>query len=170
MLSFWPGYCGIVQYGRWSFLVIALLFALMFDAFLVADFYWTAVITSGQRNILLGVFSAVWIGLIFVSSVKCRSLEAMLKTDEKDSVFCEAVSLYLRGDWFGTESLILPLLRKNPQDIEILLLQATLYRHTKRYGEASKVLDKLDLLENSRRWFLEIETERQFIAAEMKES
>ncbi|MDR1963013.1 MAG: hypothetical protein LBQ50_04485 [Planctomycetaceae bacterium] len=168
MLSFWPGYRGMVQYGHWSFLVIAMLFALFLDAFLIVNFYWTAMITTGQRNILLCVFFTVWIGLLVIAAVQRRFLHAMLKTDEKDEAFREAILLYLRGDWFGTESLILPLLKKNPRDIEMLLLQATLYRHTKRYNEALAILDKLSLFENAARWFMEIETERKLITEELK--
>jgi hypothetical protein len=41
-----------------------------------------------------------------------------------------------------------------------------MYRHEKRYEEALLVLDKLQLLQNSRHWFAEIETERTLIAAD----
>jgi hypothetical protein len=169
MFSFWPGYYGIVRHGRWSFLVIALIFALFLDTFLVVNFYWTALITLGQRNILLGLFLAVWVGLFVAAMITFRSIETASKQDEEDLVFREAVFLYLRGDWLGTESLLLPQLKKNPRDIEMLLLLATLYRRTERYPEASAVLDKLGLLENTYCWFLEIETERRFIAEAVNE-
>ncbi|MDR3198442.1 MAG: hypothetical protein LBU34_11295 [Planctomycetaceae bacterium] len=171
MLSFWPGYRGIVQYGRWTFLAIALLFALLLDVLLIADFYWTAMITVGQRNILLVIFFVAWFGLFSVAALKSRFLNAMLKTDEKDTTFREAILFYLRGDWFGAESLILPVIRKNPRDIEMLLLLATLYRHTQRYKEALEILDRLNLFEDAGHWFLEVETERRLIAEEVaKES
>jgi cytochrome c-type biogenesis protein CcmH/NrfG len=93
----------------------------------------------------------------------------MLKTDTKDEPFREAIIRYLRGDWFGTESLILPLIKKNPRDIEMLLLLATLYRHTQRYNEALEILDKLRLFENAGHWFPEMETERKLIAEETAE-
>jgi hypothetical protein len=169
VFSFWPGYRGIVQYGHWTFLVIALLFALLLDVLLVVNFYWTAMITTGQRNILLIVFFIAWFGLFSVAALKSRFLNAMLKTDEKDSLFREAVLLYLRGDWFGTESLILPLIKKNPRDIEMLLLLATLYRHTRRYSEALEILDKLSLFENAGHWFPEMENERKLIAEESRQ-
>jgi tetratricopeptide (TPR) repeat protein len=159
----------MVQYGHWTFLVISLLFALLLDVLLVANFYWTAMITTGQRNILLIVFFVAWFGLFSVAALKSRFLNAMLKTDEKDKMFREAILLYLRGDWFGTESLVLPLIKKNPRDIEMLLLLATLYRHTQRYDEALAILDKLNLFENAGHWFPEMETERKLIAEEFAE-
>ncbi|MDR0706182.1 MAG: hypothetical protein LBF88_14505 [Planctomycetaceae bacterium] len=166
MFSFWPGYRGIVQYGHWTFLVIALFFALLLDTFLIVNFYWTAMITTGQRNILLIVFFVSWMMLLTVAALRSRFLNAMSTTDEKDKTFREAITRYLRGDWFGTESLILPLIKKNPRDIEMLLLLATLYRHTQRYSEALEILDKLRLFENAGHWFHEMETERKLIAEE----
>ncbi|MDR2438098.1 MAG: tetratricopeptide repeat protein [Planctomycetaceae bacterium] len=166
MLSFWPGYRGIVQYGHWTFLVIALLFGLLLDVLLLTNFYWTAMITTGQRNILLIVFFIAWFGLFTVAVLKSQFLNVMSKTDEKDKTFREAILLYLRGDWFGTESLLLPVIKKNPRDIEILLLLATLYRHTQRYNEALEILNKLSLFENAGHWFPEIETERKLITEE----
>jgi hypothetical protein len=166
VFSFWPGYRGIVQYGHWTFLVIALLFALLLDVFLVVNFYWTAMITTGQRNILLIIFFVSWIVLFSVATLRSRFLNAMSTIDKKDETFREVIIRYLRGDWFGTESLILPLIKKNPRDIEMLLLLATLYRHTQRYNEALEILDKLSLFENAEHWFPEMETERKLIAEE----
>jgi hypothetical protein len=163
-----PGYRGIVQYGRWSFLAIAIIFALLLDALIILNFYWTAILTQGQRNILLGTFFIVWIVLFVVAAFKKKLLESVQKPEDNDKMFREAITLYLRGDWFGTESLILPLIKKNPRDVEMLLLQATLCRHTKRYVEALKTLEQLQLLESAGRWFLEIETERRLIADAQK--
>jgi uncharacterized protein HemY len=77
---------------------------------------------------------------------------------------------YLRGDWFAAEAQVLPHLKKYPKDMEMLLLQATMYRHTERYEEALLVLDKLQLLQNSRYWHAEIEAERAMIAEAMRSS
>jgi len=49
---------------------------------------------------------------------------------------------------------------------QMLLLQATMYRHTERYEEAQLVLDKLQLLQDSRYWYAEIETEKALLAVE----
>ncbi|MDR0336680.1 MAG: hypothetical protein LBI18_06275 [Planctomycetaceae bacterium] len=170
MFSFWPGYRGIVQYGHWTFLVIALLFGLLLDVLLLANFYWTAIITNGQRNILLIIFFGAWFGLFAMAMLQSRFWNTLAKTDENDKMFREAILLYLRGDWFGVESLILPLIKKNPRDIEIHLMLATLYRHTQRSDEALAILDKLCLFEKAGHWFAEMETERRLIAEQSHEA
>jgi len=160
-----PGYSGMVQYGHRSFLVMALGFALMLDAFLVVNFYWTAWITTHQRNVLLVALLVAWIVLMLVATYWKRQLDAAATPEPHDGTFRQAVCHYLRGDWFAAESQILPHLERYPKDIEMLLLQATMYRRTERYEEALVVLNKLRLLQNSRFWHAEIETEQTLIAA-----
>ncbi len=163
MFSLWPGYQGMICYGRWSFLGIALLFALLLNGFLFLNFYWTALITPGQRNFLLAGLFGSWIALTVLAATKAKRIEAALKTDPTDENFRRLATLYLQRQWFEAESLLLSVLKQNPRDVEILLLQATMYRHTQRYTEALDVLKQLELYENSRRWLLEIEAERLLI-------
>ena len=92
-------------------------------------------------------------------------LNTVAKPEEHDETFRQTLCHYLRGDWFAAESQILPHLKRYPKDIEMLLLQATMYRHAKRHEEALLVLDKLGLMQNSRYWYAEIETERSLITA-----
>jgi cytochrome c-type biogenesis protein CcmH/NrfG len=40
---------------------------------------------------------------------------------------------------------------------------ATLYRHTRRYDEAAKQLDRLDRLDEAVKWRWEIERERELL-------
>jgi len=141
----------------------ALGFAMLVNAFLIANFYWTALLTPGQRNICLAGLFAVWCALTVFASYQKQKLAAATKTEEHDTTFRQTISHYLQGDWFAVESQILPYLKKYPKDTEMLLLQATMYRHTERYEEALLVLDKLQLLQDSRRWFAEIEMERSVI-------
>ena len=158
-----PGYSGIVQYGHRSFLVMALGFALLVDAFLIANFYWTALITASQRNILLAILFGMWTALMVAAAYWKHRLDAVAKPERHDETFRQTMCHYLRGDWFAAESQILPYLKRYPKDIEMLLLQATMYRHAKRYEEAKQVLDKLQLLQDSRYWYTEIENERSLL-------
>ena len=163
----YPGYSGIVQYGHRSFLMTALGFALLVDAFLIANFYWTALITTAQRNLFLAALFGAWIVLTVIAAFWKHRLSSDMQAEPHDEVFRQTVCHYLRGDWFAAEVQILPYLKKYPKDIEMLLLQATMYRHAERYEEALLVLDKLQLLQNSRYWHTEMENERAFIAAAM---
>ena len=157
-----------MQYGHRGFLAMALGFALLLNAFLIANFYWTALITTSQRNILLFVLFGTWLVLTLASAYWRHRLDAASKPEHSDETFRQTICHYLRGDWFAAEAQILPHLKRYPKDIEILLLQATMYRREKRYEEALLVLDKLLLLQDSRYWYAEIETERALIAAAQK--
>jgi hypothetical protein len=161
---YWPGYDGLARYGRWTFLFVSLVFALLLDAFIVLNFYWTAYLTPWQRNGCLVVLFFAWLALSLTAGAKRRAIETVQTADTTENKFSEATVQYLRGNWYETETVLIGLLAKNPRDIEAMLMQATLYRHTKRYDEAQAVLDKLQLLEGAGRWSLEIETERHLIA------
>ncbi len=163
MLSFWPGYDGLARYGRWTFLIVALAFALVLDLFIVLNFYWTAFLTPMQRNGFLGGLVVVWIVLGLVAGTKRRHLEDERNSDASGNKFGEAVKSYLQGHWLETETALAALLKSNPRDIEATLLKATLYRHTQRFAEAVAVLDQLSGMEESGRWFVEIETEKRLI-------
>ena len=162
-----PGYSGIVQYGHRFFLATALGFALLLNLFLVVNFYWTALITTNQRNILIVILAGAWVALTLVASFRRHQLASM-KPEEQDETFRQTICHYLRGDWFAAESQILPHVKKYPKDVEMLLLQATMYRHTERYEEALLVLEKLQLLQNSRHWYAEIETERSLTTVALR--
>jgi hypothetical protein len=167
-VAMFPGYSGIIQYGHRAFLMTALTFALLVDAFLVANFYWTALLTAGQRNFLLIALFGAWIALTVVAAFWKHRLDSAVKPEQHDETYRQTICHYLRGDWFAAELQILPYLKKYPKDIEMLLLQATMYRHTERYEEAVLVLDKLHLLQDSRYWYAEIESERSLTTAAMR--
>jgi hypothetical protein len=161
-MFFLPGYRGIVKYGHPSFLVIALVFAFILDLFLVVNFYWTDQITIAQRNIMLICIIVVWFILSSFSHFRLRQFD-LISTGMQDEKFKEVLIHYLRGNWYEVEMFIIPRLKYNPNDIETLLLQATLYRHTERYAEALQILDKLQLLNGANKWFVEIENEKKLI-------
>ena len=163
-----PGYSGIVRYGHRSFLAMALGFVALVDAFLIANFYWTALLTVGQRNVLLAALVGAWIVLMIADSYWKHRLAAADRPELHDETFRQTLGHYLRGDWFSAESQMLPYLKKYPKDIEMLLLQATMYRHMDRHEESLLVLDKLQLLQDSRYWLTEIEGERTKIAAALE--
>ncbi|MDR1477811.1 MAG: hypothetical protein LBJ00_02600 [Planctomycetaceae bacterium] len=161
-MFFWPGYRGIVRYGYPSFLVIALVFAFILDLFLIANFYWTDQITVAQRNVILLCVVVIWFILGSFSHFRLKQFD-LIATGMQEEKFKEVLTHYLRGNWYEVEMFIIPRLKYNPADVETLLLQATLYRHTERYAEALQILDKLQLLNDANKWFTEIENERILI-------
>ena len=163
----YPGYSGMVRYGHRAFLMTALGFALLVNVFLIANFYWSALITPTQRNICLVALLGTWIVLTLTASFWRQYLDSSTRTEQHDETLRQTICHYLRGDWFTDEAQILPYLKKFPKDVEVLLLQATMYRRMERHEEALLVLNKLQFLQNSRYWHAEIETERSLIAAAM---
>lgn len=159
-MRFWPGLGGLLRYGRWSFLIISLLFALALNGFMVLNFYWTELLSGGGRWTVFFAFVISWAVLGAVSSGITRRIEAVAKSDEKPKHFQEAIIHYLKGNWFETECTLNAILRRNPRDIESMLMLATLYRHTARYAESLDMLAKVELFEESAYWFIEIETEK----------
>ena len=149
---------------------MALVFALLVNAFLVINFYWTALITTGQRNACLVALLGAWVFLMVLDSLWKKRLSSIPQTEQQDETFRQSICHYLRGDWFAVEAQILPYLQKYPKDVEMLLLQATLYRHTERYEEALLVLDHLQLLLDSRYWQGEIGDERSLVVAALRSS
>ncbi|GHT12084.1 hypothetical protein FACS1894170_06460 [Planctomycetales bacterium] len=160
-----PGLTGIRQYGYFSFLATALVFALLLDGFLIANFYWTAYITPNQRNIIIAALVFVWVALNTGEGVYLRYLRSQELPPDRDEKYKQAVALYLQRDWIEAEALILPYLQKHPKDAEMRLLQATIYRHSERYEEAAAWLAQLELFDGSKFWFAEIEAERRQITA-----
>lgn len=143
------------------------MFAVLLDAFLVLNFFWTDAISSMQRNAFLVALVAAWAVLLGYASFLQKIVGEIRESDKNDTAYKKAVVLYLRGEWFETEATIVSALKRNPRDIEMRLLQIGLYRHTKRYDEAIAALEQIDKFDGSSRWFLEIELERRRIAEEM---
>ena len=73
----------------------------------------------------------------------------------------DAQQHYLQGNWFEAECCLNILLKKNPRDIEAMLMLATLYRHKERYDEAGNLLRELDRLEDTIPWKFEIRSEKR---------
>ncbi|HBT75442.1 MAG TPA: hypothetical protein DEB39_00635 [Planctomycetaceae bacterium] len=163
LLRLWPGYTGIVRYGRWSFLAVAVVFALVLNTLLVLNFAWTDYITTTQRNVLILAFLALWAALHAVSAQAAKKIEATRNADATSDGFREALLQYLRGNWFEAQCCLNILLKKNPRDVEAILMLATLHRHTKRFADAADVLEKLDVLEEADRWAVEIAEEKRLL-------
>lgn len=159
MLRLWPGLPGLFRYGRWSFLIVALAFAFVLDGFLFLNFFWTEYLTPTQRNIGLLVLLGVWFCLGIIANQRMKWFENMRCSDLKSQKYNDVILHYLQGNWFETEFTLKAILKKNPQDVDALLMLATLFRHTKRSEEAIQTLLLAKKMEESRKWYFEIETE-----------
>lgn len=164
IVGIWPGLTGLFRYGRWSFLIIALLYAFALDALLIANLYWTNFLGPRGTYYSVGIFLFLWILLGKISSWCENRIVRVRDSDKKRNFFSDAILQYLQGNWFEAECFLNEILKRNPRDGEALLMLATLLRHTKRWAEAEQVLTRLQKLEESVKWFIEIENERIFLA------
>lgn len=162
-LRFWPGVSGLLRHGRWSFLLIALGFALVFDALLVANFYWTELLSREWKYYSAGLLLLVWFLLYSCGRYVERKIELVDGSDRKRNFFGDAVTQYLQGNWFQAECFLNEVLKRNPRDVESLLMLGTLLRHTGRYEESRRTLTALQKLEGAGKWYFEIFTELRFL-------
>jgi len=156
----WPGLPMLLATGNWWGLAWAVGFALLLNTLILATLWWPELLSFHLRNAIGLAAIVLWGGAAVASAGAIRRLAPA--ADPQDSpTFGDATTHYLRGDYFEAERILVGLLRRNPRDIDAGLMLATLWRRTGRLAEASRQLDRLELLEESRKWSLEIYQERK---------
>jgi hypothetical protein len=170
MVFLWPGLPQLWLGGQWAGLAKAIGAAVMLNAVLIGSFVWSELINSGTRNILLAAVGLLWMASVVRGYVQTsRRASRKPDTPAKDT-FAQALDLYLKGDHFQAECLLVEMLGRNQRDLDARLMLATLYRHNRRYEEAGKQLDTLVRFEGAEKWKLEIESERMLIEEGMREA
>jgi len=160
----WPGAAHLWWRGAWSGLVLAVAWTVLLNVVLLATFLWTEWIPG---NVLLTgwvALAGIW---IFAAGATWRKQGILdeTNTSETITIFREAQTEYLRGNWFEAESLLKQLVRNNRRDVEAMLMLATLWIHTERDAEARSELDNLACLADADRWSQEIEDLRRRLPA-----
>ncbi|MDR1384339.1 MAG: hypothetical protein LBJ67_10940 [Planctomycetaceae bacterium] len=166
LLCLWPGAGGIVRYGRWSFLTIALLYGFVCCCVITVNFYWSEILIGTTRGISYFGLGVVWLILTGKAAWHekiCRKQRS--QPAPKKDIFPESQTHYLQGNWFEAECCLHILLKNNPRDVEAILTLATLYRHKARYDEAANMLRTLELMEDAVTWKHEIRTEKRKLLA-----
>ena len=160
----WPGLPHLWMRGKWSGLAVAVGFAALVNLALLASIVWRELFSSGLRSAVWWVAVAVWLGSAVFSYYEDRRRAACRHPGSADGTFDEALEYYLKGNWYQAERLLDGLLRVEPMDLDARLMLATLFRHTGRFDEAAALLDRLQRLEGSRKWELEIRCEGERLA------
>ena len=166
ILCLWPGSGGVLRQGRWSFLMIALVYGFAICGVVMLNFYWSELLTGNLRRGSYVLLVVLWLVLSGQSSrmeKQCRRMKLPPPAD-KDTL-PDAQQHYLQGNWFEAECCLNMLLKNNPRDIEAMLMLATLYRHKERYDEAENLLRNLDRLEDAMTWKIEIRSEKRKLMA-----
>jgi hypothetical protein len=163
----WPGLPQIWLRGQWSGLAKAMGAALLLSAVLLGSLGWSELINAGMRNILWCAVALFWTASAATGYVQTRRRANRQPLAPAKDTFTRALDLYLKGDYFQAECLLVEMLGRSERDLDARLMLATLYRHNKRYDEAAKQLDTLMRFEGAEKWVLEIERERALVAEGM---
>jgi len=170
LLCCWPGLPGLWSRGRWSSLVLAIVFSILLNLAIISTFIWTGIFADETFTaIAWPVVIAIWAGAAWVAfhnmpdvmAVKSRTDQTVL--DSSDALFVDARGEYLKGNWEAAERLLLKQLSQTPRDIESRLLLATLYRHTRKFDNAWRHLETLEMFDEAETWNSEILRERKLL-------
>jgi hypothetical protein len=156
----WPGLPRLWWRGDWSALALAVAFGVGLNLLLAASFVYPELLPAQGTTAGWTVLGLVW---LVSAALAYRSLPDLRDPPTVDDrgLFIQAQAEYLKGHWFEAETLLRRILRHCSRDADALLMLATLYRRTKRWDEARRQLDRLERLDGSRKWRLEIAQERE---------
>jgi hypothetical protein len=164
VMYLWPGVPQLWMWGNWTGLVTAVIAAAILDLLLLGSFGWSELFTRSVRTEVWAIGAVAWIVAALWSAHRCRQEVAATSHEPGKDTFGEALSHYLKGDYFQAERLLEVLLRANVRDLDARLMLATLMRRTGRFDEAAKQLDTLVRFDGVAKWQLEIEHEREQLA------
>lgn len=176
LLCCWPGLPGLWYRGRWSSLLVAIVFAVLLNLTLVVSFIWTGLFFDetfpaiAWPTLLLIWMITGWVAyqnlpdfMSVPSSSPALETESSEAIESTDTLFIEARREYLRGHWAEAESLLQRKIKHSPRDVESHLLLATLYRHTRQFQLATEQLNWMEKYDESIVWKNEIARERQLL-------
>jgi hypothetical protein len=164
----WPGLPQLWQQGRWSALALAVGYGLLVNLALMASFVWVELLTPLWLRLLWFVIGSTWAAAAAATAWYGWGV-APRKANSAEAMFREALTEYLKENWFEAERTLLKLLEAHPGDVEARLLLATLLRHNQRHREALGQLARLELLRDASRWALEIGAEKQLLAEAIRQ-
>ena len=157
----WPGLSRLWFRGEVLGLLTATAFASLLNLLLVATFIWPELVHPVVWYAGWLIVTVFWCCGFWRSVRRWPELTGRALAGAGEDLFIQAQAEYLKGHWFEAETLLRQLLRHCNRDVDVLLMLATLYRRTGRLDEAEKQLDRMDRLDEARKWRWEIAQERE---------
>jgi len=159
----WPGLPQLWRKGSWAALAYAVAFAAMVSVLLVLSLLWSELLPGVVRNAAWAAAGGVWLGSAVLSWYRDRWATARSEGRARrvPDPFPEALDHYLKGNWFEAECVLEGQLGRNPGDVEARVLLAGLLRQMGRFDEAASQLQRVERLEGSEKWELEIQREKR---------
>jgi len=159
-MALWPGLPSLWIRGELYSLAIASLFGIVLNLALLATFYWTEWLSVA---LLRSMWCAIAIASVW-SLMKTVILPVQIypakPTQECDDLLRLAYVDYLRGQYLEAEASLHKILAAGHEDVEAALLLASVFRRTGRFRQALACLEKLERLDQSRKWYIEISKEK----------
>ncbi len=160
-LCLWPGLAGIWLRGQWSSLVLAAGFSLLLNLALAGSFIWPELL--GPRFSLV-VWPILAIGWTLSFGISWKMLDRRGETAgfsgaTDDTLFIQAQTEYLKGDWELCHRLLVQQLTDQPRDLESRLLLASTLRRLHRRDAARQQLVMLQRIDGWQTWQPEIHRE-----------
>lgn len=168
----WPGLAGLWQRGHWPSLVLAVAFSLVLNLALVSTFVWPGMLNSVLIWAIWPIVLTVWFVFGWISWRRSQTEpDAAEWSDEIDAtLFIQAQTEYLTGEYSQAELLLHQQLKAYPRDAEARLLLASLYRRTLRAENAAEQLESLQKLDERRPWGFEIQREWALVNDQLGEA
>ena len=164
----WPGLRPLWLSHSYPALALAVGSGLLLNLLLSTEFVWTEWLSSTAR--LVGWLSVltVWIAAAALTwYVMARERQRAVARESGEGAEADplsaAIDEYLQGKWYEAERLLRQQIRRERNDIEALLMLATLCRRTERLDEAERRLDDLAALEAAGKWEVELAVERRLL-------
>ncbi|MBN2021310.1 MAG: tetratricopeptide repeat protein [Pirellulales bacterium] len=153
-------------------MVVAVGFAALVNLALATSLVWNEMepFTPPVRSIVWMGLALVWLVSAVYSVSRIRREPGGVRSAVQPDAFDQAVEHYLQQDWYETQRLLGRMLRANPRDVDVRLMLASVLRRTGQWDEADEELDRLERMEESRKWELEIGRERECLAEARAES
>jgi len=159
-MALWPGLPSLWIRGELYALAIASLFGVVLNLALLATFYWTEWLSLGLvRTMWLAITVASCWSLV-KSFILPLPINQFRPSQECDNLLRLAHVDYLRGQYLEAEASLHKILAAGHEDVEAALLLASVFRRTGRFRQALACLEKLERLDQSQKWFIEISKEK----------
>ena len=164
-IRFLPHFCGKCAQSPWEGFLLAFGLGLAINTGAIAIFAWQQGLATGVPGLVAATGWVLVLGFLVLSSrfAAQRKRVAVVADPETDTVFRDAQHEYLRNHWLEAETLIKRLLKRRPQDVESLLLLASIQRRTQQVSEARRTLVKMSNIPAAAHWLAEMETERKLV-------
>jgi hypothetical protein len=162
-MCLWPGFSAAWVSGSFRGLVLALLFIVFFQAAWIGTFVWPACLTTWETYLLWWSLGGSVLGSVLYQALYVAWLGESNAAKCSEIVLQKAQALYLQGNYFEAEELLIPYVSHGEWDVEAGLWLASIYRRTCRLEAASVVLQTLESLERSGIWSAEIRLEHRKI-------